>query len=241
MSQERIALIVDDPASSLGEVSLRLLRLGIDVVYTKEMDEAQLLARQEAWRVGAVLFPPGVDPTAAAGLAARIGTLRRGAPPELLVIGEEPAAEAKQRLRDAGVERALWEPFDESTLRYGVNAAVFGGMQGDPRREVRIATTLRGRTYVGLRRKDVLVSTLSVAGAYLETPHPDEPGSRLRLEIDLPEGPPLFTRAEVRYASEAGTHHGLPTGMGVVFEPLGPPDEARVRAFLHEQAQRFTL
>jgi hypothetical protein len=242
MPDERSALIVDDPETRLGEVSLRLLRLGIDVFYTKDLDEAQLLARQEAPRIGAVVFPPDLDAAALAGLARRIGASRRGVAPTLLVVGEEPDAERKAALRASGIERALFEPYDESTLRFVVNAAVHGGSEGDPRRETRVPVTLRGRVYMGLRRKDVLVSTLSAAGAYLETPHPDEPGSQLRIELDLPgDGGPLFAKARVEYVPDPNARRGLPMGMGVVFQPLAGPDEARLRAFIHEQAQRFVV
>lgn len=241
MPDHRIALVLDDDETHLGMVSLQLLRLGIDVVYSKDLDEARLLVRQEAGRVGAVVFPPSVDPTAAAELSDRIAST--GRPATLLVVGEEPVAARKQALRATGVERALWEPYDESTLRFLVNAAVYDDLVGDPRGEVRIPTTLRGRAYAGLHRKDVLVSSLSGAGAYLETPRPDPEGSVLRLEIDLSDGEdrPLFTRGKVRYALAADDGRGLPTGMGVLFEALPGPDEARLRAFVHERARRFTV
>lgn len=240
MVSDRNALVLDGADTHLGAASLKLLRLGIDVVYAKDLDEACLLAQQEAQRIGAILFPPSVEVRGPAGLAAKVAEVRGGRPPQLLVIGEEPDADVKQSLRTAGVERALFEPYDESALRFAVNAAVCAGFDGDPRTEMRIPTTLRGRTYKGTRRRDVLVSTLSAQGAYLETPHPDPVGSLVRVEIDLPEQP-LFARAVVRYTPDPESTRGLPPGMGIVFQELPEPDEARLRSYIHTQSQRFTL
>ena len=61
MASARYALILDDEASALGSVALRLLRLGIDTSYAKDRDEAILWAQQEAERIHAVLFPSSVD------------------------------------------------------------------------------------------------------------------------------------------------------------------------------------
>ena len=55
------ALIVDDDENTLGEIALRLLRLRIDVFYAKGSVEGWLLAKQEAGRIRALLFPATVD------------------------------------------------------------------------------------------------------------------------------------------------------------------------------------
>lgn len=240
MVADRNALVLDGADMRLGEVSLKLLRLGVDVVYAKDLDEACLLAQQEAQRVGAILFPPNVPVAGPVALAAKVADGRGGRPPQLVVIGDEPDADTKQSLRAAGVERALFAPYDESALRFAVNAAVCAGFDGDPRVEMRIPTTLHGRTYAGTRRRDVLVSTLSAQGAYLETPHPDPVGSLVRVEIDLP-GQALFARAVVRYTPDPESSSGLPPGMGVVFQDLPEPEQSRLRAYIHTQSQRFSL
>ena len=54
---ERFALILDSASEELGSTALRLLELGIDVLYANDLDEAELLARQESERLGAVLIP----------------------------------------------------------------------------------------------------------------------------------------------------------------------------------------
>ena len=51
---ERFALILDSESAELGHAALRLLELGIDVLYANDLDEAELLARQESERLGAV-------------------------------------------------------------------------------------------------------------------------------------------------------------------------------------------
>ncbi len=60
MSEGRCALIVDDEANSLGDVALRLIRIGIDVFYAKDRAEAWLLAQQEAAQIRLLLCPPTI-------------------------------------------------------------------------------------------------------------------------------------------------------------------------------------
>ena len=61
MSDPQCVLIVDDDRNTLGQLALRILRLGVDVFYAKGGEEARLLALQEAERIGVLLFPPTVE------------------------------------------------------------------------------------------------------------------------------------------------------------------------------------
>ena len=70
---------------------------------------------------------------------------------------------------------------------------------------------------------------LSVGGTYVVTADPPAVGSRLELELDLPDGRCLKVVGEVRWCSEAGL--GEP-GMGIKFDRLAADDRLNLEAFL---------
>ncbi len=238
----RCALILDDEKNNLGEIALRLIRLGIDVFYSKDRDEAMLLGQQEAGRIRALLFPVELDLDELCGVRDHIDHHCPEPQVTAVAIGERPDDDGLERLRAAGVTSTLWEPYDESGLRFVVSAALAGTQKDEPREERRLPTTLAGKVYVGIRRKDVIVYTLSPLGAFLETPFPFESGTRITLEIQLPDEP-LLTKADVVYArsSRDSGPPDQPNGMGVAFVGLDPSAEERIRSFLADQLERISV
>ena len=236
------ALIVDDDKNTLGDVALRLLRLRIDLFYAKESGEAYLLAEQEADRIRTLLFPPTVDIDEIKPIVECLDAMKPELDHVLVVMGERPDDATRERLRAGGVELALWEPFDESALRAIVSDSMVSRGAIDPRKEVRLPTTLLGRAFRGAKRKDAIVSTLSTGGAFLESASAFPEGSRISIEIALPDGS-VNVRADVmnaHYPCSDGASQ-QPCGMGVEFLNLSSADEERVRAFLKEIGERFCV
>ena len=242
MSEAPCALIVDDDQNTLGDVALRLLRLRIDLFYAKESGEAWLLAQQEADRIRTLLFPSTVDIDEIKPIVECLDSIKPELDHVLIVMGTRPDDATRERLRAGGVERALWEPFDESALRSIVSDSMVSRDAIDPRKDVRLPTTLLGRAFIGAKRKDAIVSTLSMGGAFLEIPSPFPEGSRISLEIPLPDGS-VNVRAQVMNARYPGSDltSQQPCGMGVEFLNLAGADEERVRAFLKEIGERFCV
>jgi hypothetical protein len=240
MPGQKSALVVDDAKGGLGQVALRLIRLGVASFYAKDEVEAWLLAQQEAESIRVMLVAPHVEP----GGVARILALLRGHPSGLarsvIAIGAAPDDAVRAGLREAGVEWALWEPYDESALRMVLSSAMAPALAGEPRRSERLPTTLLGRAFKGLHRKDGVVCSLSIDGAFLEMPHPYEEGTRITLEIDI-EGVSLVTKAEIRYTRERGGAgpSEYPAGMGVAFMELAPAAREKLARYLAEQHRRF--
>ncbi len=237
------ALILDDESAGLGPVALALLRLGIDVFYATDGDEARLLCAQpEVLSVRALVVPESVPIDAVGAVAGRLAT-RLGASVFGRVVVGDLADEARcARLRKQGVEWALRTPFDDSTLRWVLNAAMAAGHREGQRQSPRVPTTLHARALVDERRKDLLLSTLSANGAFLETPLPLPSGTRLELEIPLPDGP-LRVQALVARRHEAGRSGpaALPCGMGVAFSGLDEAASGRLKRFVAERARHFSL
>lgn len=228
-------LIADAGKEALAGVALRLLRLRVDLHYARDADEAQLLAAEDAPRIGVLLFGTDLPVDDLQRIRRRLAA---GAPDgrrALVVVGPRPDDDACRALRTAGTDFALWDRSDESALRSVLAMALspWPWPGSEARRHPRAPTNLLARAFVGARRRDVIASSLSVGGAFLETPGPFPEGTALTVELPLPEGD-VTLKARVVYA-----HYGSevepfrPTGMGVEFAPMD--DAARAR--LHQAVE----
>jgi len=137
-----------------------------------------------------------------------------------VATGARPAAEVLARLREAGVELALWEPFDDARLRFQLNRALASPAQESLRHEQRAPTDWRARVRGGGREKEVQVYSLSAGGAFLATPRPSLRGAQVSLELPLPGGT-LNLTGRVLYTNVPGNlmRPELPVGMAVRFDP----------------------
>ncbi len=153
---------------------------------------------------------------------------------EVVVMGEAPAEPARVRLREAGIRLCLWEPSDDSALRFVLNQALYDPTRGQERGELRVPTGLIARITTGTGKRVAVVYNLSAGGAYLETHRPLMPGGRLTVELPL-EGGDLSVKGRVVSANVVGNlqRPNLPLGMGVSWEA----DEA-TRSQLDDYVER---
>lgn len=242
MPDERYALSFDSDEECIGEVALRLLRMGIDVLYAKTADEALLLAGDAGDLVHAVIVPPTVAIEELKRICGRIEGPREGKPASIVVIGERPDDEVRAGLREAGAEWAVWTPADDSALRFAVNAAMTLPSEIVPRSEPRVPTSLMASFWNDGNRGDAVAYTLSSRGAFLETPRPAPANSELKVEVWL-AGAPISTGARVVYVNAPGDGRRVswPVGMGVVFDGLSDKHQAKLRDYVSEQAASHTL
>jgi hypothetical protein len=241
--QERMALAFEDGTSDLGPVAHRLLRSGIDVLYARSVDEAFLLASQEATRIHALLVAPDVEPAAVVRVSRAVESAA-GEPRQIqsVVIGAEAGEQTRKALREAGVSWAVWDPEDDSALRFVVSAALTLPSEIVPRNEPRVPTSLMASIRSNDERRDALIYTLSARGAFLEVPRPLPVGTKLELEIWFASRI-VKTSAEVIYvnAPDASRRHCWPLGMAIVFDALSEKDESSVRRFIEEQSARISV
>ncbi|MCP3984192.1 MAG: hypothetical protein GY723_07370 [bacterium] len=237
MDQPPFTLILDDASTGLGNAALRLLRMGIDVFYAADPDEAVLFCRQsEACGIRAVMFPEMLDLAILERVVPRLPSNRDGSITSLVAVGELADEKRLAQLRKAGVDRALHMPFDDSALGWVTNEARFENEHQPKRRFSRAPTNLLCRASWGIRRKDLICSTLSKGGAFLETPSPLEIGHRIKLSIPLPGGPLKLKSVVANHAMDGSLRS---SGMGVTFlepasaeGPLGSYVSARLAEFL---------
>ncbi len=245
MNEVPFTLVLDDESTGLGDAALRLLRLGVDVFYANDPDEAIVFCSQpEARLVRAVMFPEGLATDALERVVSRLPATAEGAGPSLVAVGELADDHRLVELRKAGAERALRPPFDDATLRWVVNAARFEHDHEPKRRHTRAPTNLLARASWGLKRKDLVCSSLSPGGAFLETPSPLNEGTRIKLKLPLPSGS-VTLKAVVANHSEGrgeGTSGELrPAGMGVTFLDPGEADRSALAEYVQARLAEFVV
>jgi len=141
-----------------------------------------------------------------------------------LAMGEAPAAEVRETLREAGFHLALWSPFDDRTLRFQLNRALLRSQaDGSARGELRAPLPWRVTIHPAGRRKEAQIYNLSERGAFLETARPSMVGAEIDLELQLPNGPGLLP-ANVLHTNVTGNlwRPHLPVGMGIRFTDPSP-------------------
>jgi hypothetical protein len=225
MSSRRTVLVVDAGGHPLEPAAQRLRLLGIPAFRAKTGAEARAALADSRAAIGAVLIPPD-PPTLDLPRALRaLSTLPDGDRLALLVSGPCPEDGARARLRDCGAQLALWEPFDDHTLRFQVNRAFASAVgQLSPRRSERVPAGLPVEVRVGSRARPAQLYSLSSRGAFLATAAPALRRTLVHLTLPLPARE-LRVACEVTSTNVPGNlrKRNLPIGMGVRF--LGIPRE----------------
>jgi hypothetical protein len=239
MALRKSLLIVDGGGEPLGVIARRLAALGFHVVHAKTPRDAQDLLRDPRFLLGGAVFPADL---ATADLASALNALRAGgragAVP-LLACGTRPDATARDRLRRAGVEHALWFPLDDNLLRFQANRALAGGMPARVERKAeRVPTNWPVDYRLNGRPRPAKIYSLSARGAFLATAQPALPRTLVHVALPIP-GEDVRVAAEVVMTNVPGNlaTGNLPLGMGVRFRGLNEMTEASLLAFTLERRE----
>lgn len=224
-------LVVDDASGRLGRVAWILLQAGFDTLHGPLPDEAWLLARQESRRIGLLVLPSAAEPEAIRKIVAALPKATR-----TLVVGPQPSSEARDALRAAGAQRAVWEPWEEPTLTCVVREMLAAPRQGTTRKSVRVPVhfeaILKSKSESGAAQ----VSALSEGGAFLETEIECSEGEEVDVEFWLPDGP-IAARGAVR--SVRGEDEA--PGLGIAFTRVGQAEAERLVAFVRDRAELLAI
>jgi CheY-like chemotaxis protein len=239
VSKRETLLLIDAGASSMEGLSQRLRELGYRVLRTKTVEQGHAALADRRFAMGVALIPPDLP---VPDLDRALATLRAPAARRVfhfLATGTRPDAEERNLLRDAGVELALWEPFDDHTLQFQINRALAGGAPPPRRRHaVRVPTNWPVRVTTGKREKQAKIYCVSAEGAYLATPRPSLPKALIHFSLPLPSGD-LRLSGEVVMTNVPGNlvRGNLPVGMGVRFTGHSREIEQSLLAFTEERAR----
>lgn len=151
----------------------------------------------------------------------------------LVAVGSPPEASVRRRLRSAGVRLGLWEPYDDTTLRFLLNHAMSLTIDSSARASLRVPAHIRATVRVGERTKEALVYSLSTGGAFLATPRAQIDGARISIELALPDGN-VDADAVVVFSNVPGNTQraNIPLGMGARFAELSDESAAQIRSYV---------
>jgi hypothetical protein len=234
----RLALILDDEAGQIGELALRLVRLGVNVHYANDFDETVLLAHQAADDVGAVMVP---SHRATEWLPQILKRLHL--PPAAVVLaGERPDDATVESLRSQGVRWALWSADDARAMRFVVTAAMSETDASEIRFELRVPTELEASLQRGPLDRPCVIRDLSTGGALVGLDPLVPTGSRIKLRIGVGDAS-LSLSARVVWSTECAEVQRPDSGpvMGIRFDDVDPEARAALLGFLAEETQRYQL
>lgn len=159
-----------------------------------------------------------------------------------LATGDPPRPRDRRRLRQAGVQFALWNPFDDATLRFQLNRAWNQNRDDHKRKSPRIPTYLHAQIGGTQRVKDGVVYTMSRDGAFIETARASMAGATVEIAIRLPECF-ISTVARVVFANVPGNlqRPNLPLGMAVRFESLDAKASRQLRSYVKQRVAELQV
>ncbi|MBW2420268.1 MAG: EAL domain-containing protein [Deltaproteobacteria bacterium] len=234
-------LLVDDGEGSLRSLTERLVRLepsGIDLHYASAADEARLMVEQERLEIRLMVAPPAVNFAHVNAIRMEV-TERLGHEPQLVILGEEPDAALRSRMRECGVSFVLWSPFDDTELTFVLKSALTEKHDVARRLEVRVPVDLTARLRAGSRREVVVLSRLSRRGAFIELSDPLDIDARVQLEFDLGSEQFRFFARVVHQEREDGDSPFSITGNGLAFYGSDHEAELRLCKLVEERGTRY--
>jgi hypothetical protein len=239
-SPSKQVIVVRSADGDMQRFAPRLECLGVEVHEVADLGQARTVLDAMV-PDGSVLFLPGrhLSPNLKRDLAELTSVFPNLA---LVAVGKLPDKAERKQLRSAGVRLALWEPFDDGTLRFQLNRAVEGRRVDQRRGDTRIPTYLLARVHVGDRTKDAIVYSLSRSGAFLETTRASMEGARIGVELRLPSRP-MRVNAVVVFANVTGNlqRPNLPMGMGVRFTDLDAEDDKAICHYVTERSAQLEI
>jgi hypothetical protein len=219
-------LLLESTPERAASLAKRLHLLGgYRPVAAKSPEQALRMVEDTRFGIRAAMLAPDFPFADLAGALAALRAAAGARRLSFLAVGACPTAEILMRLRDAGVELALWEPYDDGRLRFQLNRALAGPAKESLRHDQRAPTDWRARVLGAGREKEALVYSISPGGAYLATPRPSMRGANICVVLPLPGGN-LSLNGHVLYTNVPGNlqRPDLPVGMGVAFDE--PSNEA---------------
>lgn len=228
MAGSRTVLLLDGFDVSMEAVTERLRTLRIQAVRAKTADEAFTLASGQA--IGAVILPSDLLGADAHGVVKALRACQTGQRLAFVAAGPEPDASRRRELRQAGVELALFDPFDDALLRFQVNRALASAEGRLPRAAQRVPCSAPARARTGSREKPGRLYTLSERGLFFETPRASMRGAPVEFEIQL-EGRMVRAAGQVAMSNVPGNLNNpkLPVGIGVQFTEISPDNAGILR------------
>jgi hypothetical protein len=242
MNKDLLLLGANAPEMEL--LRTRLVRIGYRVVPGKTPEQAHALLRVGGTRIGAVLVPSDLP---VVSLRPALEFMRRISPSRSLTFvgaGRDPGPEGRERMRQAGVQVALFEPMDLHTLRFQVNRALAGDVPVHRARQtLRAPVDWPVIARSGARQKEGRVYSISASGAFLAIAQPWMVKARVEVRLATPEIGNIEAAGRVVMTNVPGNvmRRNLPFGMAVHFDHLSEHASVALLMCAEKRARSLTL
>jgi Tfp pilus assembly protein PilZ len=238
MSYRRRALILDDEAGEIGDLALRLVRLGIDSHYANDLEEAVLLTQQEQGDMGAVVIPASRAEEWIPLILKRLNL------PSAAIVpaGARPPDTQIESMRVQGLRWALWNTDNDRALRFVVSAAMSETHDDEIRFDLRVPTVIEATASRGPLNRPCLIQSLSNGGAVVALDPPVSVGGRVELAFEI-AGESLALPAKVMWSSEADANKNpdVEPAMGVEFGEIETGALGHIESFLSRERKVYLL
>lgn len=241
---EKDVLVLGANAPEMELLRARLGRMGYRAVPAKTPDQARSFLRVAGQRIGAVVVPSDLPVTNLRSALLSLRTIGSGDELAFLAAGRDPGAEGRRRLREAGVELAVFDPCDPHTLRFQVNRALSGDKRlRGRRRTVRAPADWPVSIHAAGRVKEGRIYSISPSGAFVTLQQPCMTRASVRLELALPQGPRVNAAGRVVMTNVPGNvmRRSLPFGMGVQFDQLSEAVSVSLLVYAQERFGSLSL
>ena len=219
----RRALVVDDEPAVGRLIQDVLTSSGMDSLILTESAAAPDYLRKEKFDVVLLDFTISAPTALVLAQQARGAGYNQKTPIIMMSDDQRPSAVAEGF--DAGASFFLYKPIDTARLQRLIRAAQ-GTIEQEKRRFRRVKVRSKVRVISSLGDMDCETVDLSLNGMLLDCPRTVEPGSSIRLSLDIPGGshPVLGSGLVTR---TVGDHQ-----MGIQFNLLRADESGRLQEFL---------
>lgn len=237
----RDVLLIDAGSHPLQALAGRMQRIGFRALRVKTPEAAEDVLKDERFSIRGVVVPPDLAVANLAGALERLSSCVADGRLRFVAAGPSPSEEARERLRDARVELALFGETDRHALRFVLNRAC---ADHDPvvkeRGALRAPADLPAHVRAAGREKAAQVYSISPRGAFLATERPSMRQALVHLSLPLPDGT-VATTARVVMTNVPGNlvRRNLPLGMGVCFTGAAGELEAALEAYVEHRLARL--
>ena len=214
---ERSALILDSEDGCLSQVPKSLTVLGHHPIYSDDVDQLVLLARERPGQVGALLLPAQHAcvwwPVIRKDVALPLGL----SPRSVLPVGTALADSDADALHGDGLRWALSEPFTPWELRFAVSLVLSASDPNELRLEMRVPCSIAVEVESQSRSVPAQITDLSTGGALVELAHPLREGTLISIRGALC-GRRVSLHARVAWRSGPDSPSWRDRGMGIQFD-----------------------
>lgn len=241
---DKDVLVLGANAPEMELLRARLGRMGYRSVPAKTPDQARSFLRVAGGRVGAVIVPSDLPVMNLRSALASLRTLASNNDLTFLSGGRDPGSEGRAKLREAGVELAIFDPVDAHTLRFQLNRALAGDKRLRGRRgTVRAPADWPVVVHAGGRVKEGRVYSISASGAFVTLPQPCMTRARISLDLAVPSSGRVTAAGRVVMTNVPGNvmRRSLPFGMGVQFDHLSEAVSVSLLVYAQDRFQALSL